>query len=125
MKKNAFIMIVITMLMIIPTQHNWAAQKEGTSKTEENKYKIPESVLSINKENTYPNPSQDSPMLEPSELSKQLLESSNVKIENPELIHMLNETNIGTNPVAFWYRATVYLGTVSYTHLTLPTMAVV
>jgi hypothetical protein len=111
MRKNAFIMVVIAMLIIIPTQHNWAAQKDGhDSKVEDTKYKIPESVLSITKENTYPNPSQDSPMLEPSELSKQLLGSSNVKIENPELIHMLNETNIGNNPVAFWYRATVYLG---------------
>ena len=111
MRKNAFIMFVIAMLVIIPTQHNWAAPKIGNeAKKEDTKYKIPESVLSINKENTYPNPSQDSPLLEPSELSKQLLKTSNVKIENPELIHMLNETNIGNNPVAFWYRATVYLG---------------
>ena len=111
MKKSTFILLSALMLFLVPSE-NFAAPpvKQPESKDAQAKYKIPDSVLSINKENTYPNVSQDIPTLEPSDLSKQLLNSSNVKIENPELIHMLNETNIGTNPVAFWYRATVYLG---------------
>ncbi len=49
-------------------------------------------------------------MLQPSELSQQLIASSDVKIENPELIHMLNESAISKAPLAFGYRATIYLG---------------
>ncbi len=110
MKKSAFLILSAMMLFLVPVENFAAPPVKPESKNAEVKYKIPDSVLSINKENTYPNVSQDIPMLEPSDLSKQLLNSSNVKIENPELIHMLNETNIGTNPVAFWYRATIYLG---------------
>ena len=74
------------------------------------KIQIPPSVLNIAKENTYPNPTQDLPLLQPSELSQQFIASSDVKIENPELIHMLNESAISKAPFAFGYRATIYLG---------------
>ncbi|WP_042351794.1 YfkD famly protein [Bacillus massiliigorillae] len=72
--------------------------------------KVPANVIHITKENTYPNPSQDLPYLQPSELTKQLIASSNVKIENPELIRILNETTIAKAPFALGYRATIYLG---------------
>ncbi len=72
--------------------------------------KIPNSVTDISQDNTYPNPTQDLPYLQPSELTQQLIDSSNVKIENPDLIKMLNETNIMPSPVAIGYRATIYLG---------------
>ncbi|WP_245602163.1 YfkD famly protein [Peribacillus kribbensis] len=71
---------------------------------------VPQSVLNIAKENTYPNASQDMPYLQPSKLTRQLTKSSNVKIENPELIRMLNESNINKSPFALGYRATIYLG---------------
>ncbi|WP_205439617.1 YfkD famly protein [Peribacillus alkalitolerans] len=71
---------------------------------------IPSSVLNIAKENTYPNPTQDLPYLQPSELTQQLIDSSKVKIDNPELIHMLNESTVSKAPLAFGYRATIYLG---------------
>lgn len=72
--------------------------------------KIPDSVLNITKENTYPNPTQDLPTLQPSELTEELIASSKVKIENPDLIRMLNETNVNSTPFAFGYRAVIYLG---------------
>jgi hypothetical protein len=72
--------------------------------------KIPSSVTNISKENTYPNPSQDQPMLQPSALSKELIESAGIPIENPDLIKMLNESNISGTPLALGYRATIYLG---------------
>lgn len=53
----------------------------------------PGTVIDISKENTYPNPTQDLPHLEPSSFTKQLLKSANVKIENPELIHLFNESS--------------------------------
>lgn len=71
---------------------------------------IPDNVLDISKENTYPNPTQDLPRLEPSSLAKLLLESSNVRIDNPDLIHMLNESSISKAPLAVGYKATIYLG---------------
>src|SRR5690606_6141297 len=74
------------------------------------KYEIPNYVLNITKDNTYPNPSQDLPMLQPSELTKELLDSSKVKIENPDLIFMLNETSIKKPFLAFGHHSTIYLG---------------
>lgn len=72
--------------------------------------KVPNSVMNIAKDNTYPNPTVDMPKLEPSELTKELIETSKVKIENPELIRMLNETTVNSTPFALGYRAIVYLG---------------
>lgn len=71
---------------------------------------IPKSVLNIAKENTYPNPIQDLPTLQPSELTEKLIQTSKVKIENPELIRMLNETSVNSTPFALGYRAIIYLG---------------
>ncbi|MDA1477218.1 YfkD famly protein [Bacillus changyiensis] len=72
--------------------------------------KVPNSVTNISKENTYPNASQDQPRLQPSELAKELLETSDTAIENPHLIKMLNESSISGTPLAIGYRATIYLG---------------
>lgn len=71
---------------------------------------IPNSVLNITKENTYPNPTQDLPTLQPSELTQALINSSKVRIENPKLIRMLNETTVNSTPFAIGYRAIIYLG---------------
>ncbi|MFD3448166.1 YfkD family protein [Microbacteriaceae bacterium 4G12] len=72
--------------------------------------KIPPSVINISKENTYPNPTQDLPRLQPSKLAKSLLETSEIPIENPNLIRMFNETSISNAPLAVGYRAKIYLG---------------
>lgn len=71
---------------------------------------IPNSVMNITKENTYPNPAQDMPKLQPSELTQQLIDSSKIKIENPDLIRMLNESTVNSSPFALGYKAIVYLG---------------
>ncbi|RLQ94505.1 YfkD famly protein [Falsibacillus albus] len=72
--------------------------------------KIPSSVLNVAKENTYPNPTQDMPYLQPSEFTKDLLKSSNVKIDNPNLIKMFNESAINKTPFSIGLRATIFLG---------------
>ena len=74
------------------------------------KISSPASVRNITKENTYPNSTQDLPLLQPSDLTKKLINSSKVKIENPDLIRMLNESSINSTPFAIGYRAIVYLG---------------
>ncbi|MGM0852428.1 MAG: YfkD family protein [Bacillota bacterium] len=87
--------------------------KESTEKApkpiEDTSVKAPNSVLNIAKENTYPNSTQDQPYLQPSEWSQELIETSNVKIENPNLIRMLNESTMNKAPT-IGLRATIYLG---------------
>lgn len=86
------------------------AEKQAPAKQEKAKYAIPGSVMNITKENTYPNPTEDLPYLQPSDLAKELISTSKVKIENPDLIRMLNETTINSTPFALGYRAIIYLG---------------
>ncbi|TMU85025.1 hypothetical protein FGG79_14090 [Bacillus sp. BHET2] len=76
---------------------------------EDARVKVPNSVLNIAKENTYPNSTQDQPYLQPSEWSQELIETSNVRIENPNLIRMLNESTMNKAPT-IGLRATLYLG---------------
>lgn len=83
---------------------------EAAKKSDNRHYQMPSSVMNIAKENTYPNPTQDLPSLQPSEFTKDLLSTSKVKIENPDLIRMLNETSINKTPFAIGLRATIYLG---------------
>lgn len=85
------------------------AEKRRTP-VKEKDVKVPESVVNINKENTYPNPTQDLPHLEPSDLTKELLKTTDVTIENPNLIKMLNESTFNKTPLAIGLRATIYLG---------------
>lgn len=84
--------------------------KEVKEAKEVAKYQIPNSVMNIAKENTYPNSTQDLPLLQPSELTQALLDSTKVKIENPDLIRMLNESSVNSTPFALGYRAIIYLG---------------
>ncbi|MBY0122931.1 YfkD famly protein [Bacillus sp. S/N-304-OC-R1] len=110
MKK--YISIFLTaIIFLLSFQHDALAQTDEKKAVEAKKLiNVPNSVLTITKENTYPNPTQDMPTLQPSELTQSLLETSKVKIENPDLIRMLNETTVNSTPFAFGYRAIIYLG---------------
>ncbi|NMH67344.1 hypothetical protein HF072_00805 [Bacillus sp. RO3] len=83
--------------------------EKAPKSSEDYSIKIPNSVLNVAKENTYPNSTQDQPYLQPSEWSQELIETSNVKIENPNLIRMLNESTMNKAPT-IGLRATIYLG---------------
>lgn len=102
-----FIISIVSMFLSLPMIH---ANKSSSQAQQAAKYQIPSTAMSITKENTYPNPTQDLPYLQPSDLTEKLLNTSKVKIDNPDLIRMLNETNINSTPFAFGYRATIYLG---------------
>ena len=67
-------------------------------------------MVKIGKENTFQNSERDFPNLLPSEFAKELLDSSKVKIDNPNLIRMLNESAINKSPFSIGVRATIYLG---------------
>jgi hypothetical protein len=99
MKK--YVSILFLGLILILSFHPAAEAQKGTEKSAKQPPKaiaVPNSVLNVTKENTYPNPAQDMPTLQPSELTQQLIDSSKVKIENPDLIRMLNETSVSSTP---------------------------
>ncbi|WP_044477008.1 YfkD famly protein [Oceanobacillus massiliensis] len=79
-------------------------------KKPENDIEIPNHVLNISKENTYPNSTEDQEVIEPSELTQELLDGVSMPIENPDLIKMLNETTIKPSPISIGYRGMIYLG---------------
>lgn len=112
MKKyiSALLVGVLFMLSSLPSYAAGEKQPEKKAEQPSTAVQIPSSVMNITKENTYPNPTQDMPTLQPSELTQALIDSSKVKIENPDLIRMLNETSVNSTPFAVGYRAIIYLG---------------
>src|SRR5690625_6352165 len=53
----------------------------------------------IQKENTFNNVGEDTELLEPSKATKSLLKDSNMKVNNPDVIKMLNESSIQPSPI--------------------------
>jgi hypothetical protein len=112
MKKYRIILLgmVFMLAFLSPAAAEKKGEKPAPAPKQEANYTIPDSVMNITKDNTYPNPAEDLPFLQPSELAKELIGTSKVKIENPDLIRLLNETSINSTPFALGYRAIVYLG---------------
>jgi hypothetical protein len=107
------IIVLLSFFLMLPmfTYAEKAKEKEKEESPPKSKIiTIPNAVMNITKENTYPNPTQDVPKLQPSELTQQLINSSKVKIDNPDLIRMLNESTVNSTPFALGYKAIVYLG---------------
>ncbi|MFD1020757.1 YfkD family protein [Thalassobacillus hwangdonensis] len=76
----------------------------------EEKGALPSHVLNISKDNTYPNSTEDQVVLEPSELTRELIKDSEVKITNPQLMELLNESTLKPSPLAIGYRGEIFLG---------------
>jgi hypothetical protein len=107
MKRVKYVFMFSFLFLILAMPYNAFANKQSAPQAA---VKIPSSVINISKENTYPNPTEDLPRLQPSELAKSLLDTSKIPIENLDLIRMLNETSISNAPLAVGYRAKIYLG---------------
>lgn len=88
----------------------WIAFPSLVASKEEEEFALPNYVLSISKENTYPNETEDEAVVEPSFFTEAMLESSDMAIENPDLIKLLNESNIRPTPFSIGYRGEIYLG---------------
>lgn len=73
-------------------------------------YDIPSHVLTISKENTFPNTSEDQEVIEPSKLTKSLIDELEIPIENPDLIKLLNETSLKPSPIGVGYRGMIFIG---------------
>ena len=104
MKQIVSTAVMCFALFLLPFVAAAEEEKDGDS------FEIPNHVLDISKENTAPNDASDKELVEPSKETKEILESSAVTIENDELIKLLNETTIKPSPIAFGYRAEIYLG---------------
>ncbi|SFB16550.1 YfkD-like protein [Lentibacillus halodurans] len=105
MNKRYYIIVLMALVLLFPDS-GLAEEKEESKK----EFEVPSHVLNISKENTYPNSTEDQEVVEPSELTEELIEGVEVPIENPDLIKMLNETSIKPSPIAFGYRGMVYVG---------------
>lgn len=100
------ILLFIMSIFLLPNELVYGKEK----KKEENIFDLPERVLTITKENTFPNRTENQEIIEPSKLTTELIEEMNIKIENPTLIKQLNETSLNPSPIAVGYRGNIYLG---------------
>ncbi len=108
MKRHLIILKAFILLVFLSIPATETAAKKENSKPKG--LEVPSSVVNISKENTFANPTPDLPRLQPSNFAKELLESSKIKIENPKLIRMLNESAATKSPFSFGARATIFLG---------------
>src|SRR5690625_4849497 len=104
------ILPIVTITFMILTLPLITLADKKTPENKEEQLILPNNVLSITKSNTFPNPSEEMAFVEPSELTKKLLESIKEPIENPEIIKLLNETSIKTTPFTLGYQSDIYLG---------------
>ncbi|MFA9558627.1 YfkD family protein [Evansella sp. AB-rgal1] len=105
--KKAIVFFLLPMLFVMLTLSPALAEEKGK---EEKEKLIPDSAMDISKDNTYPNPTQDLPKLHPSDLASELLDSTDISIENPELIKMFNESTIKGSKLGFMMNVSIYLG---------------
>lgn len=97
-------------LFVLFSQNHFLVEAKEKKQKAANEYTVPNHVLNISKENTFPNTSEDQEIVEPSEATKKLIKEAKISIENPDLIKMLNETTIKPSPIAIGYRGMVFLG---------------
>ena len=101
-------LVLITFIAFLTVVNAASISAEDKENSKENS--IPNHVLNISKDNTYPNSTDDQELLEAEEITQELLEESDVRITNPQLIEMLNETSLKPSPFAIGYRGEIFLG---------------
>jgi hypothetical protein len=99
--------MIFTLLFPLIT---FGEEEKAEEKEENGEFEIPSHVLSIEKENTHNNTAEDQEVIEPSELTSELIEDTDIAIENPDLIKTLNETTLNPSPIAIGYRGEVFIG---------------
>jgi hypothetical protein len=106
-RSNIAIIFFAVLALIFPLK---TFAEEDKNEEENDEFEIPSHVLSIEKENTYNNTAEDQEVIEPSELTRELIEDTEIPIENPDLIKTLNETTLNPSPIAIGYRGEVFIG---------------
>ncbi|MFC7393930.1 YfkD family protein [Scopulibacillus cellulosilyticus] len=105
--KKVILAVFLGLLISVPA---YAKEQPKVPENKMNAVQVPKSVVDISKQNTYPNPSHDVPQLQPSQLTKTLLKTAKLKIENPTLVKVLNESNIHPSKLSIGYHARIFLG---------------
>lgn len=100
--------VILFVFILVCSLSSTVFAKEKEEKEDE--YQVPDHVLSIAKENTFPNQTKDTEEIEASDSTKELLETTDVDISNQEVIKMLNETSIKPSPIGIGYRGMIFLG---------------
>ncbi|EZH64978.1 hypothetical protein DH09_20980 [Bacillaceae bacterium JMAK1] len=100
----------ILMIMLVLASALLPLIANAESEPEAKPFEKPDYVYNISRENTFENVSRELPYLEPAEFTSRLQDTSDVRIENPTLISMLNESNVKDSKVAFGVNASIYLG---------------
>ncbi|MCK0472453.1 YfkD famly protein [Halalkalibacter sp. APA_J-10(15)] len=108
--KRVLILFIVILSVIVSPIHMLAESEDDKTKEKENNFDVPDTVIKIGKENTYTNPTQDLPYLQPSELAEELMGTTDITIENPDLVKLLNESTIQYSKLAIGFRASIYLG---------------
>ncbi|WP_034680321.1 YfkD family protein [Caldalkalibacillus mannanilyticus] len=105
MRRSHLLMVFIFFLLFgLITMHSTAVVAE------EQGIKAPDSLRDISRQNTYPNPDEDPEYVQPSPSTAELFQTTDYKIDNPNLIRLLNETSMQGSKFAFGFRANIYLG---------------
>lgn len=104
-----FLNVISICLLLVVFPYNSLAKEEKKNRTD-HKIDIPSFVVNIAKENTHSNISEDLPQLKPSDFTRELLETANEPIQNPQLIKLLNESSSNKSPFAIGLRAKIYIG---------------
>src|SRR5690625_7095866 len=91
-RKYLLALIMLVFVCLLPLQ-GVAAEKE--KEKQKNDFKIPSHVLSIAKENTFPNSTEDQEVVEPSKLTKILLDEVDRKSTR------LNSSHVATSYAVF------------------------
>lgn len=97
------IIIAFSIMLTFPTA-SYSEEKKSKEFT------VPNHVLTISKENTFSNSTEDQEIVEPSKETEEFIKQLNVPVENPDLIKMLNESSINPTPFSIGYRGMIYLG---------------
>ncbi|RNA67082.1 YfkD famly protein [Alteribacter keqinensis] len=108
MKRLILLTLAVMICLLSFSTYAFAEGEAEQPKQDENI--VPGSAMNISKENTYPNPTQDLPRLHPSDLASELLSTTDIKIENPDLIKMFNESTIKGSKLALGMNVSIFLG---------------
>lgn len=106
MKKLKLTFVFIFMMVLLSLSSFTFAKEE----TEQKGLTLPKNIISITKSNTFPNSFEETEEIEPSEFTKALIATTDIKVNNPIFIRLLNESFVRPSPIAFGYRAEIYLG---------------
>src|SRR5690625_7083027 len=108
MKKRNIVFICLAILFISTLYSPQMAYADKKSEKEkETTFNLPKNVLSIQKENTFPNVMEVMELIEPSKETKELLQAKKVKMDNPDVIIILNDSVINQSQIAMEFRINI------------------